>query len=172
MNWWLSFLAAGYAALLGAAPAHADDLFGGVYVHDVNILTESGIERGVDFQLGWRGPGILGSRRGPQPYVLGSANSAGGADFAAAGIAWRIGGRLYVRPGVGIAVHDGPKHWSTRRIWFGSRILFEPELGIGVQLTRRASAEASWVHLSHGQLFNRQNPGLDIIGLRLNYRFR
>jgi lipid A 3-O-deacylase len=165
-------LSAFCAALLGFAPARADDLFGGLYAHDVNIFTDSGIEGGADLQLGWRGPRILRRLGGPQPHVLVSVNGAGGTDFAAAGISWRIGGRVYLRPGAGLAIHTGPSHWSTKRIWFGSRILFEPELGIGLQLTPRASVEASWVHLSHGQLFNRQNPGLDTIGLRFNYRFR
>ena len=54
----------------------------------------------------------------------------------------------------------------------GSRILFAPEIGVGAQLTDRVSVEASWVHLSHAQLFSRHNPGMDTIGLRLNYRFR
>ena len=53
---------------------------------------------------------------------------------------------------------------------FGSRILFEPELGLGVQLSERVSVEASWIHVSNAGLLSRQNPGMDNIGLRLNYR--
>jgi hypothetical protein len=85
-----------------------------------------------------------------------------------------IGDPVYLRPGIGLAVHTGPGRLDPtgRRIWFGSRILFEPEIGIGVQLDRRASLEASWVHLSHAQLFGDQNPGLDTVGLRLNYALR
>ena len=34
----------------------------------------------------------------------------------------------------------------------------------------RMPIEASWVHLSHARLFNReQNPGIDMLGLRLTY---
>jgi lipid A 3-O-deacylase len=160
-----------FAALLGVAPARADDLFGGLYVHDVNIVTASGIEHGADLELGWRGPRIL-HPLGLQPQLLVSLNSNGGTDFAAAGISWRIGSRLYARPGFGLAVHTGPSHWSNRRIWFGSRVLFEPEMGIGLRVSPRASVEASWVHLSHAHVFGHQNPGLDTIGLRVNYRFR
>ncbi|MDB5690980.1 MAG: hypothetical protein JWO81_43 [Alphaproteobacteria bacterium] len=159
-------------ALLAAAPARADELFGGVYVHDVNIVTSSGIERGADFELGWRGPKILRALGGPRPHFLVSVNSAGATHFAAAGISWRIGRTFYLRPGVGIGVHTGPAYASADRIWFGSRFLFEPEFGIGLQLAPRASVEASWVHLSHGRIFGRQNPGLDTLGLRFNYRFR
>jgi hypothetical protein len=35
---------------------------------------------------------------------------------------------------------------------FGSRILLEPELGFGYRFSERLSAEASWVHMSHGGL--------------------
>ena len=32
----------------------------------------------------------------------------------------------------------------------------------------RLSIEASWVHMSHAQLFGRENPGIDNLGVRLN----
>ncbi|WP_367120115.1 acyloxyacyl hydrolase [Sphingomonas sp.] len=47
-------------------------------------------------------------------------------------------------------------------------MLFEPELGVGMRLAPRLTAEASLVHLSHGQLFGGQNPGIDNVGVRLN----
>jgi hypothetical protein len=69
-----------------AVPAAASELFGGLYVHDVDtFVTRSGIEGGVDARLG-----------------------------------------------------------------------------------PRTTLEASWVHLSHAQLFGRQNPGMDNFGLRLS----
>ena len=34
----------------------------------------------------------------------------------------------------------------------------------------RISVEGSWVHMSHAQLFGRQNPGMDNIGVRLNLK--
>jgi hypothetical protein len=158
-------------------PARAQELFGGLHVHDVDTgLTKSGIEEGVDFELGWRGSkiGFLRVLGSPRPHALVSVNSAGNTHFAAAGISWKIGGDFYVRPGIGLAVHTGPSRVvpGDDRIDFGSRILFEPELGVGGRLTDRISIEASWVHLSHAQLFGPQNPGVDTIGARLNYRFR
>lgn len=43
-------------ACLASAPAAAGEVFGGVLVHDVDTpLTKSGIEGGLDVQLGWRG---------------------------------------------------------------------------------------------------------------------
>jgi hypothetical protein len=165
------------AALLLPTPAAASELFGGVYAHDVETgLTKSGIEDGMDVQLGWRGEriGALGFLGAPAPHLFGSVNTSGDTHFAAAGISWKIGERVYVRPGVGLAIHDGPARVAPGRdrIDFGARILFAPEIGIGVELGERVSAEASWVHLSHGQLFGGQNPGIDMIGVRLNYRLR
>jgi hypothetical protein len=159
-------------ASLAAAPAQAGELFGGVYIHDIDTpLTRSGIEGGVDVQVGWRG-----GRIGPtplQPYVFAAANTAGETHYAAAGISAKFGKKLYVRPGLGIALHSGSSGNFQRpdRIAFGSRLLFAPELGVGVQLSERASMEASWVHMSHAQLFGRQNPGIDNIGVRVNFAF-
>lgn len=163
------------ACLAAPTAASADEIFGGVYAHDVNLVTKSGIENGTDFELGWRGEriGFLRALGSPSPHVFASVNSAGDTNFAAAGVSWKIGKQVYLRPGIGIAVHDGPDHYDLtgERIYFGSRILFEPELGIGFQASDRLSVEASWVHLSHATLFSSQNPGLDTMGVRLNYRF-
>ena len=57
-----SLALAALAASALAAPAHAGDLFGGLYVHDVKLPTDkSGLESGVDFQLGYRGGRIIGT---------------------------------------------------------------------------------------------------------------
>jgi len=162
------------SALFGAVvatPAHAGEVFGGVYVHDVDTpLTKSGIEHGADLQLGYRG-GRIGHTP-LQPYVFGALNTAGDTSYAAVGLSAKFGGRVYVRPGLGIAIHNGSakkfQDLGNDKIDFGSRILFEPEIGLGVRVTNRASIEASWVHMSHAQLFGHQNPGIDNFGVRLN----
>lgn len=160
--------------LLAAAPAHAGELFGGLAKHAVNtpLSLGGGEESGIDLQLGYRFDGL--GRTGLQPYAFVSANTAGDTHFAAAGLSYRFGNKVYVRPGLGIAVHTGSAGNYERpdngKIEFGSRVLFEPELAVGVQVDDRASIEASWVHLSHAQLFGNQNPGLDSIGIRLNWK--
>jgi hypothetical protein len=168
----LAILVFGAAGL--AAPAHADEVFGGLYVHDVDTpLTKSGVEGGADVQLGWRG-GRIG-RTPLQPYVFGALNTAGETSYAAAGLSMKFGRTVYVRPGVGLAIHNGSaKNFedpTNGKIDFGSRVLFEPELGIGAQVNSRLSIEASWVHMSHAQIFGRQNPGIDNIGMRVNFAF-
>lgn len=164
------------AAMLGAAalPTHAaaSEVFGGVYVHDVDTpLSIAGIEGGMDVQLGWRG-GRIG-RTPLQPLVYGSLNTAGETSYAAAGLSARFGDRLYIQPGLAVAVHTGSaanfQHPDHDHVDFGSRVLFAPEIGVGARITDRASIEASWIHLSHGTLFGKQNPGMDNFGVRLNF---
>ena len=159
---------------LAAAPAQAGEIFGGIYVHDVDTpLSKSGIEGGADLQLGWRG-GRIG-RTPLQPYVFGALNTAGETSYAAAGVSAKFGERVYIRPGIGIAIHNGSakkfQDPDNGKIDFGSRVLFEPEIGVGFRINQRASVEASWVHMSHATLFSRQNPGIDNFGVRLNLAF-
>jgi lipid A 3-O-deacylase len=159
------------AAALPVA-AEAGEAFGGAYKHDVPTpLNLSGnVEHGVDIQFGYRG-GRIGNTP-LQPYIFGALNSAGDTSYAAAGLSARFGKSIYIRPGLGIAVHTGSakdfQDLSNDKIDFGSRVLFEPELGVGGQVNDRLSIEASWVHMSHAQLFGHQNPGIDNFGLRLN----
>jgi len=165
--------------LLMQAPAQAQELFGGVLAHDVHLpIDKGGFENGVDLELGWRGAPIralhgLGS---PSPYVLASVAPSGGTHFAAVGLSWRIGrGPFFLRPGAGLAINSGAMpvyDLNGRRLDLGSRITFEPELGIGYRIGRRAAVEATLVHLSHAQLFSRQNPGMDSVGLRFTYNLR
>jgi len=170
------------AATLAAIPpsAHAQEVFGGVYAHAVDTpftleTTETG---SVDIAAGVRFEGIeaLGFIGSPEPYVVGSLNLSGDTSFAGAGLAWTIGkGPFYVRPGIGLVVHDGPElrvnPATGLRTDLGSRVLFEPEIGVGYRFSERASVEAHWMHISQGQIFDSdQNPGIDMIGVRVNWR--
>jgi len=159
--------------LAAASPAHAGELFGGLYVHDIDSpLTASGIEQGADVQLGYRWDRI--GRTPLQPYLFGAVNTAGKTSYAAVGLSAKFGDRIFVRPGLGIAIHNGSDanfdDPTNHKIEFGSRILFEPELGLGVRLSDHATVEASWVHMSHAQLSGRQNPGIDNVGVRLSWK--
>ena len=159
--------------IITASPATASEVFGGVYVHDVKTpLDLSGVEPGADLMAGWRGDKIAHTPL--QPYVFGAVNTAGATNYAAVGLSAKFGQKIYVRPGLGLAIHTGSaKNFedpTNDRIEFGSRVLFEPELGIGTQLNDRLSVEASLVHMSHAQIFGRENPGIDNLGVRLNLK--
>lgn len=167
------------ATVVAPSSAHAGEVFGGIYAHavDTPLSLETG-ESGEDVVLGYRGAplGLLANGDGPAPYAFASVNTAGDTDFIAAGLAWKLalGGSLYVRPGVGLSLNNGPERRVDARgtrTDLGSRVLFEPELGVGVELGRGRSLEASWVHISGARLFNsEQNPGIDMIGVRFNQR--
>ena len=163
---------------LSATPAYAQEVFAGVAAHGVDTpFTLKTHEDGADIQLGVRSDPIEGLKLigKPSAYIFGSVNTNGDTNLIAAGLSWKIGQQFYVRPGIGLAVHDGPKlRFDTkgRRTDLGSRILFEPEIGVGYQIDPRFSIEAHWSHVSHARLFNsKQNPGLDMIGARVNVKF-
>lgn len=158
-----------FAAACVAGPAAAGELFGGLYVHDVKLPTDkSGIENGMDIQVGYRGGGIALTPL--RPYAFAALNSAGQTNYAAVGLSAKFGHSIYIRPGLGIAIHTGSagKFFNPDKIAFGSRVLFEPELGVGTRINSRLSIEASWIHMSHAQLFGKENPGIDNLGVRLN----
>ena len=170
-------LAAALGAAAIAAPAHAGELYGGVYRHAVDTpFTLDTQEGGVDVQVGYRLDPVL-PIVGIEPYIFGSVNSeSGGTDFVGAGISRKFSlGGVYVRPGVGLVLHNAPSLRANPatgvRTDLGSRVLFEPEIAIGLALAPRVSVEASWVHISNARLFNsQQNPGIDLIGVRANLK--
>jgi lipid A 3-O-deacylase len=158
-----------------SAQAMASEVFVGVAAHEVDTpFTLKTRESGVDIQIGYRGEKIESLRAigAPSPYFFGSLNSAGDTSFVAAGLSWKIGKTLYFRPGIGVALHNGriPQAFNGRRIDLGSRVLFEPEIGLGYQINNRVSMEASWAHISNATLFSGQNPGIDMIGVRASFK--
>ena len=166
-------LTAAAIAIATTAPAHAGELFGGLYAHNVNTPISLGSpEGGLDIQLGYRGSGITGLKL--EPYIFGAINTKGDTSYAAIGLSRKFGDKIFIRPGIGLAIHTGSaakfENPFNDKIEFGSRILFEPELGIGARINERMTIEASWVHMSHATLFSGQNPGIDNIGARLSFK--
>jgi hypothetical protein len=186
------------AGLIGlfatAGAAQAQEVWGGVYAHDLSDgLAIGGFESGMQLAAG-----VIGRRtdflRGAHPYVLVAANTDGGTNYAAAGLSWRVPlsqtGRVYLRPGFGLAVHDQDVDFPSpyeagiseverqrrfrrgeEEIDFGNRILFQPEIALGYQVSDRLALEASYLHISHATVFGDQNPGLTDLGVRAVYRF-
>lgn len=166
--------------MLSALPnlASAREVFVGVYSHGVKTPFSIDIdESSTDLQIGYRFASLenLNILSRPAPYIVASMNSRSNTSFIGVGIGWKLDvGRVYLRPEMGLIVHDGPSGNSAvsgRDLRLGSRVLFQPGVSVGVILDPRVSIEASWVHVSHGGLFNsRQNPGLDMLGVRANLK--
>jgi len=183
------------AAAAIAGPAAAGEVFAGVYAHDVDDGISYGqFEDGAQIVVGARTTALdeLKFLGRPRVHLLAGVNTSGGTNYVATGLAWRfnVNERLYVQPGIGIAMHDGkvnlpspdepglsPEERLKRQRDFqtkldlGSRVLFEPELSIGWKATRRLSVELSWIHVSHAKLADNYNPGLGDVGIRLLYRY-
>ena len=66
----LPIIAALGVALAVPTAAEAGEVFGGIFVHDVDtVLTKGGYEKGADLQIGWRGEriGFLKAVGSPAP---------------------------------------------------------------------------------------------------------
>lgn len=183
------------AATLGAGAARAGEVFLGAYAHDVDDGISYGkFEDGAQIVGGVRTTALdeLKFLGRPRVHLLAGVNTSGGTNYAAAGLAWRfhLSERVYVQPGIGLAIHDGrvnlpspdapgltPEERLKRlrdfqtKLDLGSRVLFEPEISLGWKATRRLSVEVSWIHLSHAKLAGDYNPGLGDVGVRLLYRY-
>ena len=165
---------------LVASPAAADEIAVGYFAHGVGTpFTLDADEGGNDIQVNYRfDPLVALSPVGsPEPYLIGSLNLDGDTSFAGAGVAWKVPlGGSYLRPGIGLVVHDGPElkvnPETGERTDLGSRILFQPEVAIGVPLGPKLAVEGAWVHVSNAQIFDGdQNPGIDTFGVRAVYKF-
>lgn len=178
-----------------ASPVWAGEAFIGAYAHDVDDGISYGkFETGAQIVLGARTTALdeLAFLGKPRLHLLVGLNTAGQTSYAATGLAWRfdLTERVYIQPGIGIAVHTGRvnlpsptapglspeerlKRLEDRRtlLDLGSRVLFEPEVSIGWKATRRLSMELSWIHMSHAQLAGSYNPGVGDVGLRVLYRY-
>jgi lipid A 3-O-deacylase len=162
---------------LAAQPAMAQEVYVGASDHATDTpFSLNTRENGVDLQAGIRSKRIeaLDFIGKPSAYLHAQVSLDGDTSLAAAGLSWKIGDKIYVRPGIGLAIHTDKirQFVGTRRVDLGSRILFEPEIALGAKLTDKMAAEISWVHISHAQLLSGQNPGMDFIGARLVFSLK
>lgn len=142
----------------------------------------------VDVQLGLRSAPLRWALK-PRLTAKLQVSTAGRTSFASVGAEWRqhvLRGRVYGQVGIGLTIHDGYRFtpdpfepglaigearrrygiYIDRTSW-GSRVLFNPNASLGVRLNPRWAVELAWEHFSHRQIFSKQNPGIDNLGLRL-----
>lgn len=171
------------AGTLGlTAPAMAEEVFGGLYKHDVTFIGEAvglgaaGREDGVDIHLGYRTDRIesltwLGK---PQVHAFVAINSENTSNFAAVGFNWKIElgqqGGFYLRPGFGLAYTDGeaglppanapnltPEERARRTNLYYTRIDFGSQVLFEPELALGYQFNDSWsAELSYTHLSNGQ----------------
>lgn len=146
----------------------------------------------ADVQIVYRSA-PLGKALKPRLTAKLQINTDNRTSFASVGAEWRqhvLDGRVYGQIGIGLTIHDGyrftpdpfvgglsPAETQRRidlylnRTSFGSRVLFNPNLSLGVRLGERWAVEAAYEHFSHAQLFSKQNPGIETLGIRLVHSF-
>lgn len=168
------------AFLASTSQANAEEIFIGAAVNGVNTPFSLDIdEEGRNFILGVRGNPEKGLERigSPSLYIFVAANDSSDTSFVAGGLSWHIdlADKLYFRPGIGIALQSRTAQrfrlGDNRRTDLGSAVLFEPELVLGYEVSEKISAELTWQHISHARLFSGQNPGIDLMGARIAFKF-
>jgi hypothetical protein len=168
------------AALAFGGAAQAGELGVGIGAHDVDLWkSECCFESGTNFEVHARTERLGNIPEGLGAFRLwasGSVNSDGGTNYIAGGLMRRFwdGEKVYAQLSVGLGIHDGPGgdvQKEPDRIYFGSRVLIASEAAIGVRLNDAWSTEAAYFHMSHAGLAGDQNPGLDVISVRLIRKF-
>ncbi|RYF93353.1 MAG: acyloxyacyl hydrolase [Caulobacteraceae bacterium] len=162
-----------------AGIANAGEVGVGIGAHDVDLWKqECCFESGQNLEVHYRSDPLkvdrgLGIWR---LWALGSVNSDGGTNFVAGGIQRRFweDKKVYAQLSVGLGVHDGPDEDYQKtpdRIYFGSPVLIASEAAAGVNLNDNWSGEVAYFHMSHAGLAGDQNPGLDVVSVRLIRKF-
>ncbi len=167
------------------------------FVRDIFGAEAKNYETGEDFEIGWRSEKMAswGKLKHPSLYIMTQINDSGNTSQADFGLTWKNrlfhSQKFYIRPSFGVAIHDGrlsipdpyevgiSQEERNRRLGlaaeakneYSSRILFNPQLGVGYDISERSSIEIAWVHMSHGGLGKGTNQGQDNLGLRFNYRY-
>ncbi|MGJ3625785.1 hypothetical protein AB5I41_29795 [Sphingomonas sp. MMS24-JH45] len=160
-------------ALLLSPSAEAQELFAGVFAHGVDTpLTFDTGEGGTDIQAGVRGdpiPDAGVASLAPMRWCRSTraATPASRRRDCAPDRARRLAspsraGRRRPRRSL-VPRRRGDQHAHRPR---RPKILFAPEIGVGVNVLPLVTVEATWTHISHAQIFGPQNPGLDMIGTR------
>lgn len=148
---------------LAASPCALAEARTGVMQHNSAVLGDhanAGKEGGPNIEL------ELSSGRRVSPFAVVSANTDGGTSFAAAGLEYTAGGELFVRPGVGLALHDGNINGPPGTLKLGARALFYARLDVGLTVTDYTALALRIEHLSNGHILgDGPNNGLDTVGI-------
>jgi lipid A 3-O-deacylase len=168
------------ALLLSAPPARAEapawlsEVRLGAFVHGFQFFkSRSEKGAGLGAELLFASPGWLAWAFAPRPHLGFIAHSEGITHQLYGGLTWQydFAAGPFLAGSFGGLVHTGDRVGTRRdRTHLGARFLF------------RSAAEAGWrfghhslsvllSHISHADLADERNPGMNHLGLRYGYRF-
>lgn len=180
------------ALLAAALPSHAGDpdaagridvLSAGILIHDRGPTSdrhENGIDPNIELQFhppDWGWWRALGA---PRPHLGLTPNLSGDTSALYAGVTYAFDPhpRLFAELALGLAAHDGPLHAQDRLACeqdsdcgFGSRVILRYGLELGLRLERGHAVTLIYDHMSHQELLDTENEGIDHIGLRYRLRY-
>lgn len=178
-----------------SAFAQVSEVRAGVAIHDLGwsiVNADGDEEKSVAFnaEIIFEEPEFLKWALSPQPYIGGTLNVEGETSYGGAGLLWRqnLGEKFYGDFALGVVVHNGRLDFDDARSQstnvselieilentnaYGSRVLFRPQLTLGVNVSEEWAVEGFVEHISHaGLLSDGPNEGSDAAGLRINRKF-
>jgi lipid A 3-O-deacylase len=177
--------AMGAAMMLAPAEAQALEVHAGVMAHNICVVNCKNADKedgpNVELQISFDSPSWLAWAGSPQPYIVGSFNTAGATSFGGFGLEWRweFADGWALEPGVGYIVHDGEVEnpfangtpeaaaFAEENVLFGSEDLFRTSLSLTRDLPGPWEMQVTYEHLSHGQILGEGRNQ----GIRFGYRF-
>lgn len=180
-----------------SAYAQVAEVRAGAAIHDLgwSIVNADGDEEksfAFNAEIIFEEPKFLKWALSPQPYIGGTFNVEGKTNYGGAGLLWRknLNKKIYSDFALGLVIHDGtldledslaqsraegsttPIADAFSRNFYGSRILFRPQLTLGVNFSEEWAVEGFVEHISHaGLLSDGPNEGSDAAGFRINRKF-
>ncbi len=109
----------------------------------------------------------------PRPHIGGVVTGDSGANFGYAGLTWdlMIFGPVFAEIGLGGVIHDGETDGGKpNEKDLGSRVLFHQQISVGAAVTEAIRIMATFQHISNAGFVD-SNPGLNVAGLRVGYKF-
>lgn len=168
--------------------AHAEDILAnsrwaaGIFAHDRGPSSdnhENGVDLNGEIQFAPL-DGVIGRAIGsPRPHLGATPNFNGQTSAIYGGLTYEVlpHPKWFIDGFIGLALHDGPLHKDPvgcrqgSDCGFGLRVL--PRLGLetGINLSERHAVSLFYDHMSHGNLLNVENEGIDHVGIRYRYSY-
>lgn len=175
-------------AIQAFSPAQAEDVLAdtrlaiGVLAHDrgpASDNNESGTDLNGEVQFAPLDGAIGRAIGSPRPHLGASLNFNGDTSAVYGGLTYEFlpHPKWFVDGFIGLALHDGPLHKDpvrcaqTSDCGFGSRVV--PRLGLetGINFSSHDAVSLFYDHMSHGNVFNVENEGIDHVGIRYRYSY-